>query len=421
MKLELHILQNFAPSNLNRDDTGSPKDCELGGVRRARISSQCYKRAIREAFVTHQLLDAEEGAMRTKRLVEAVAEKVAASGKADLERAKTAVVRALGGAKLTAELKPEGDHQVWKTQYLLFLPSRIVGELAELVAAHVEALTPAPAAAEKPKSDEGSKGKPKTKKQEKTEAKDEVPAELRKQIDKLLSDGSRTPELGLFGRMIADTPGWNVDAACQVAHALSTHRVSMEFDFYTAIDDLKRDDTTGSDMMGTIPFNSACFYRYLVVDVADLEKNLGGDAAALVQAKKTLAALIRAAVLAIPSGKQNSMAAHNMPSFILADVRDGGSPRSLANAFVDPVRPERREHGDHGDLVAQSVVRLGGFLSALDGVYGTEGRKELSFCVVDPDETLAQAFSRKVTKASRRASIDALVEAATAAAFGGTA
>lgn len=415
MKLELHILQNFAPSNLNRDDTGSPKDCELGGVRRARISSQCYKRAIREAFVTHQLLDEDERATRTKRLVEAVATRVVAATKADPERAKSAVVRALGGGGLKA------DGETWKTQYLLFLPSRAIEQLAALVIEHLEVLTP-PAAAEapeEPKAEKASKGKPaKSKKQEKAEAKDEVPAELRKQIERLLSDGSRTPELSLFGRMIADAPGWNVDAACQVAHAISTHRVSMEFDFYTAIDDLKRDDTAGSDMMGTIPFNSACFYRYLVVDVADLQKNLGGDEAAKAQAKKTVAALVRAAVLAIPTGKQNSMAAHNPPSFVLVDVRAGGAPRSLANAFVDPVRPQRDAHGD---LVAQSVVKLGDFLGALDGVYGTDGRKELSFCVVDPDATLAKAFSTKVSGATHRASLDALVDAATSAALGGAA
>lgn len=418
MKLELHILQNFAPSNLNRDDTGSPKDCDLGGVRRARISSQCYKRAIREAFVTHQLLGKDELAIRTRRLVEDVAKRVVDRTKIDLEQANNAVVRALGGAKLSADLKPEGDHWVWKTQYLLFLPSRIVAELAELVSKHLDALTPPRAKAEEPKPDAASKAKAKSKKQEKSEAKDEVPVELRKQIEQLLADGSRTPELGLFGRMIADAPSWNVNAACQVAHAVSTHRVSMEFDFYTAIDDLKRDDTTGSDMMGTIPFNSACFYRYLVLDVDDLTASLGNDADAKAQARKTFAALIRAAVFAIPSGKQNSMAAHNAPSFILADVRDGGAPRSLANAFVDPVRPKA---GDHGDLVGQSVVKLGEFLAALDGVYGTEGRKDLSFCVVDPNGTLAKTFGEEVSEAQHRPSIKDLVEAATLAAFGGRA
>lgn len=413
MKLEIHILQNFAPSNLNRDDTGSPKDCELGGVRRARISSQCYKRAIREAFVTHGMLDEAERATRTKRLVDEVGGRVAVATKTDPERAKGAVARALAGVEIKA------DAQTWKTQYLLFVPSRVVEQLTAIVTEHLDVL--APAAVEKPaepEADKAPKGKAKTKKQEKAEAKGEVPKELRDRIEELLADGSRTPELGLFGRMIADQPGWNVDAACQVAHAISTHRVSMEFDFYTAIDDLQRDDTTGSDMMGTIPFNSACFYRYLVVDVADLQKNLGGDAAARAQAKKTVAALVRAAVLAIPSGKQASMAAHNPPSFVLVDVRDGASPRSLANAFVDPVKLKRDEHGD---LVGQSVLKLGGHLAALDGVYGSAGRKEMSFFVVDQDDALAKAFSARVPAANHRASLDVLVDVATAAAFGGAA
>lgn len=415
MKLELHILQNFAPSNLNRDDTGSPKDCELGGVRRARISSQCYKRAIREAFKKYELLDAAEQATRTKRLVEAVAERVVAAKKVDPESAKRAVVRALGGGGLKAD-----DGDTWKTQYLLFLPTRTIERLAALVAENLEVLASSPAeAGAEPQGDKAAKGKgAKSKKQEKAEAKDQVPSALREQIDALLSDASRTPELGLFGRMIADKPSWNVDAACQVAHAISTHRVSMEFDFYTAIDDLKRDDTAGSDMMGTIPFNSACFYRYLVVDVDDLTRNLGGDDAARAQAKKTLEALVRAAVFAIPSGKQNSMAAHNPPSFILTDVRERGAPRSLANAFVEPVWPKR---GEHGDLVAQSVVKLGDHLAALDSVYGTDGRKDLSFCVVDPGKTLAQAFRERVPAAHHRATLDSLVNAAVATAFGGSA
>src|SRR5262245_30043620 len=103
MKVEIHILQNFAPSNLNRDDTGSPKDCELGGVRRARISSQCLKRSMREAFARHALIPAEHRAARTKRIVERAASLVAARTGASEERARSAVVRAIAGAKLKAD------------------------------------------------------------------------------------------------------------------------------------------------------------------------------------------------------------------------------------------------------------------------------------------------------------------------------
>ena len=410
MKIEIHVLQNFASSNLNRDDTGTPKDCELGGVRRARVSSQCLKRAMRDAFETHALVPPEHRAARTKRLVESVAAIVSEKKGIELEPARRAVAAALAGANI----KADPDKQ-WKTQYLLFIPSRLIRELADIVIAHFDALAAEPKATE---AEEGGKqsGKIKAKKA-KADAKGAVPDEVVKAVEKVLADGARTPELALFGRMIADEPKWNVDAACQVAHAVSTHRVSMEFDFYTAIDDLKKSDTAGSDMMGTISFNSACFYRYLVVDTEALTKNLGDDEPAKAQARDTLAALVRAAVLSIPTGKQNSMAAHNLPSFVLVDVREGAESRSLTNAFVDPVRPRV---GEAGDLVSQSIDRLGRHLSALEKVYGTKGRKDLSFVLVDESEDVSKTFV-KHTSAKDRGSLDALIGASVDAAFGGVA
>jgi CRISPR system Cascade subunit CasC len=420
MKLELHLLQNFAPSNLNRDDTGAPKDCDLGGVRRARISSQCYKRAIREAFGRYGLLSDSERASRTKRLVDAVAAKVASSDE-HLDEARRAVVRALGGAKIAAE-----DGGEWKTQYLLFLPTRVVDEIAVVVRENwaVLATTDGP----RDESDANradhtdaappvaQQAKRRSKKQEKADAREGVPAAVRERLGQILSDASRTPEIALFGRMIADSPDWNVEAACQVAHAISTHRVSMEFDFYTAIDDLRREDTAGSDMMGTIPFNSACFYRYLVVDIMGLIANLGGGEAARAQARSSVEALLRASIVAVPTGKQNSMAAHNPPSFILTEVRDGGAPRSLANAFVDPVRPRA---GRHGDLVSQSILRLVTHSVALDDVYGARGRRDLSFCAVDPDGSLISSVARTFSsRAQHRATIDDLIAASVEGAFG---
>jgi len=192
----------------------------------------------------------------------------------------------------------------------------------------------------------------------------------------------------------------------------------MEFDFYTAIDDLKRNDTAGSDMMGTIAFNSACFYRYLVVDIDDLVKNLGADADAREQAKRTVEAFIRAAVLAIPTGKQNSMAAQNPPSLVLCDVRDKGEPRSLANAFVEPVRP-----GRDGDLVTLSTLRLAKYAASLDKIYGTKGRATggLTFVALDPDDTVAKEFRKLLPEAIARESLNDLVVNVTSAAFGASA
>ena len=409
MKLEIHIVQNFAPSNLNRDDTGSPKDCELGGVRRTRISSQCWKRSIRDTFGAHNLLPEAERAARTKRLVSEVGTRVTELCVVSGERATRAVTKALEGAGLKTDEKTD------KTQYLLFLPRSAIDALAQIIATRIEVLAPDGEVQEpKKEGDEGKKPKGKSKK-EKSEGKDAADPEVKKAVEAILRDGSKTPELALFGRMIADAPQWNVEAACQVAHAISTNRANIEFDFYTAVDDFQKDDATGADMMGTVAFNSSCFYRYLVVDTDELERNLGGGPDARDQARRTVAAFVEAAVLAIPTGKQNSMAAQNKPSLVLIDIRDSADTRSLANAFVEPVRPNAK-----GDLVTESVRRLGRYAASVDGVYGTKGRRDLSFIALDPEGQLKDAFKAGLPSAEDRGSLDALVRATTEAVFGAT-
>src|SRR3989304_10622478 len=151
--------------------------------------------------------------------------------------------------------------------------------------------------------------------------------ELKKAPDKVFN-GGKAVDVALFGRMLADMPEKNQDAACQVAHAISTHSVEREFDFYTAVDDLKPEDTAGADMMGTIEFNSACFYRYAVVDWEKLTSNLQGDTGL---AEKGLRAFLEGFVVAAPTGKQKTFAAHNPPEFVAVSVRRHTAPRSLAN------------------------------------------------------------------------------------------
>ena len=148
--------------------------------------------------------------------------------------------------------------------------------------------------------------------------------------------GSRlSVDVALFGRMLAVMPEKNQYAACQVAHAISTHAVEREFDFFTAVDDLKPEDTAGADMMGTVEFNSACFYRYAMVDWAKLGNNLQGDAEL---SAKGLRAFLEGFVVAEPTGKQNTFAAHNPPEFIMVTVRRNTAPRNLANAFESALR-----------------------------------------------------------------------------------
>lgn len=192
---------------------------------------------------------------------------------------------------------------------------------------------------------------------------DALSSEIRKAVLKTLN-GSKAADLALFGRMLADLPDHNVNAASQVAHVLSTNKASMKFDFYTAVDDLRPDDSQGSDMLGTVEFNSACFYRYANVDTKELSRNLGGDKELTY---KTIEAFIKVAVTAVPTGKQNSMAAHNPPSFVLVVAREAGM-WSLANAFIKPVRPTR-ENGVETDLVDNSIKALDNYWGKLMAMY----------------------------------------------------
>ncbi|MBA3516461.1 MAG: type I-E CRISPR-associated protein Cas7/Cse4/CasC [Rhizobiales bacterium] len=367
MFVELHLIQNFAPSNLNRDDTGAPKDCEFGGHRRARISSQCLKRAIRTSFAQERLLPREHLAERTKRVVDEIAQRLVVAGKSEGE-ARAVVEALLRGIGLSVE--SDG-----KTQYLLFLGRDELTRIAALCEEHWDVLSKATADVPETGGDEPPTRGRSTAREAKRRGKAEVPREVQAATLSAL-DGGKAADLALFGRMLADLPRLNVDAACQVAHALSTNRASMEFDFYTAVDDLRPEDTSGADMLGTVEFNSACFYRYTNVDLSQLMTNLGDDEEL---ARRTLTAFLRAAISAVPTGKQNSMAAQNPPSFVFAVARERGL-WSLANAFVNPVRS-----GGDG-LVASSISVLAAYWAQLTAMYGQTGIVTTAAVSLEPTE-----------------------------------
>lgn len=290
--IEIHALQNFAPSNLNRDDTGAPKDALFGGTRRARVSSQCLKRAVRQHFsglIEQNVLASEDVAWRTKRILDALTKSLVDKGRPEAEAAEKSRL-ALAAMELT--VKDDG-----KSEYLLFLGQREISGIANIIDEKWDSITAAEAG-----PTEGKKSG-KAKKQ----AAQNADPELKKALDKVFN-GGKAVDVALFGRMLADMPEKNQNAACQVAHAISTHSVEREFDFYTAVDDLKPEDTSGADMMGTVEFNSACFYRYAVVDWEKLVANLQGDT---VLAGKGLCAFLEGFVVAEPTGKQNTFAAHN--------------------------------------------------------------------------------------------------------------
>lgn len=329
--LEFHLIQNFAPSNLNRDDTGAPKDAIFGGQRRARVSSQCLKRAVRLAAREHELVPEAHRAIRTKKLKALLIERLA-NREAEEAGAKIEVALAAAGLKL----KDDG-----KTEYLLFLGESEIAAFADMIAQHWDDL---PVGGDK---------------KSKKDAKASLPAEIVKKAKSLL-DGGKAVDIALFGRMLADLPAVNQDAACQVAHAISTHRVEREFDYFTAVDDRGDADETGAGMIGQVEFNSATLYRYAVLDLHKLLHNLQGDRELALSAIK---AMTQAMVRAIPSGKQNSFAAHNPPEFVGLCLRHA-TPLSLANAFEKPVAPRIDQA-----LTEQSVARLADYESKLAAVY----------------------------------------------------
>jgi CRISPR system Cascade subunit CasC len=342
MFVELHVIQNFSPANLNRDDTNSPKDAVFGGFRRARISSQCFKRAVRTYMAEKGLLPEDTHGIRTKRILSAASEYLEKMGKTAEEAGK---VLEEGLAQLNIMVASDG-----KTQYLLYLSKGAVEEFANTCLEHWDVLVEASAKREKGK------------KKVKSTLDKKVLEDLRR-----LLDGKRAADIAMFGRMLADIPDVNVDAACQVAHAISANEVAMEMDFFTAVDDLNPAEETGAGMMGVVEFNSSCFYRYATVDWEQLLVNLGND---IELAANALAAFTEAFVKAIPSGKQNSMAAHNPPSYIRVHIRDSGEPWNLANAFLSPVRAGR---GDANGMDALAEQRLEDYFQKLVSVYGQDG------------------------------------------------
>ena len=316
--LQLHLLSFFPPANLNRDDTGRPKTAMVGGATRLRISSQALKRAWRTSDAFRSALDGHMGT-RTQRLGETILKHLTDGGAKEAEalRAVREILPVFG------KPKPEKDAHPARTEQLAF----IAPEEREAAVALAERIL----RGEKP---------------------DFKPEDVLRRAD-------TAADIALFGRMLADFPDFNREAAAQVAHAITTHRVTIEDDYYTAVDDLKtRAEDAGAGFLGEAAFGSGVFYLYICVDRTLLVRNLGGDEAL---AGTALATLAEVAATVAPRGKQNSFAAHGRAHYILAEAGDQ-QPRTLAGAFARPVG------GD--DLVGASIKALEGFRADLDQAYG---------------------------------------------------
>ena len=358
MIIEVHVLQSFPVSNLNRDDLGQPKTAQFGGFTRGRISSQSQKHAARRVFGEYGLRDEHLG-IRTKRLRDKVAERLAASHGVDESREAVGIVL----EALEFKMVKEG-----LTEYLLFVGKRAADVLAEHCDDNWDALAKVMAARRKAA-------------EKKTDKTADIKTPARKTYkpgDKVLNalknsiGAAHAADIGLFGRMVANNQDLSVVAACQVAHAISTHSVTIEFDYFTAMDDLRPDAEPAADMIGTIDFDSACYYRYANTDLDQLKKNLVGDDELPALA---LNAWLHAFIESVPGGKQSTMAAPTKPDTLLGVVRDKGA-WSLANAFLSPVDGER-------DYMDASSTRLTSHFDKLRGFYGSEQLRQVSFASLE--------------------------------------
>lgn len=330
--VQLHALTCYPPSNPNRDDVGRPKTAIVGGHVRLRISSQAIKRAIR-TFPSFQEKLAGSLGERTQRLGEAVRAQLLAPGRETSvsEERATEIARAVAAA--FGKTKSEGDPNPTRIEQLAFI-SPAERQYALQLAERLVADEKLPSA-----------------------------AELRKQV---LRSADGAADIAMFGRMLAEAPEFNRDAAVQVSHAFTTHKAEVEDDFYTAVDDLKRpEEDAGAGFVSDAGFGSGVFYVYACINRDLLEENLDGDAEL---ASRSIEAFVEAFALATPSGKQNSFANHTAAEFLL--VQKGEQhPRSLAMAFQSS-RPEF----DRGDLMTASIAALGRSRQSFERCYGPDCR-----------------------------------------------
>ncbi|MFE5302013.1 type I-E CRISPR-associated protein Cas7/Cse4/CasC [Streptomyces sp. NPDC056632] len=346
--LDVHALQTVPPSNLNRDDTGAPKTAVYGGVPRARVSSQAWKRATREYFDDEHLLDPSELGVRTKKVVEVLAGRIsgleASLDEATAQQLAAEVIQATGlkieVPKRKASAAKDGESEpLPEAKYLVFLSSRQIDGLARLAldgAADIKAYL----------KDKDTKARAKQ-----------------------IADTRHSVDIALFGRMVADVTDISVDAAVQVAHAISVHRAETESDYYTAVDDQNTDAEPGAGMIGTVDFNSATLYRYAALSVQQLLDNLGQglreDEPVTTPVRRAVEAFVNGFVSSLPKGKINTFGNHTLPDAVVVKLRTT-RPISFVAAFEDPVR------GDQGGHIREASERLAEYIPDIERAYGNE-------------------------------------------------
>lgn len=304
-RIEFHILQSFPVTCLNRDDVGAPKTAIVGGVTRARVSSQCWKRQVRLAM--HEL--GVKLGTRTKKAEDVFTRACLVAGASEQQAAAC-------GKKMAEQLSDDT---------LLFVSD----SEAAAFAAYAQEL-----------GYDDSKLKDK---------------ELAKVAKKALTPAVDALDIALFGRMVAKAADMNVEAAASFAHAISTHKVSNEVEFFTALDDLQ--DEPGSAHMGSLEFNSATYYRYISLDLGQLAQTMGAD-----DLKTAVAAFTQALFIAVPNARQTTQSGASPWEFARVLVRNG---QRLQVPFETPVRARE------GGYLQPSIDSLKSYLDKKEKLTGS--------------------------------------------------
>lgn len=337
--LQLHFLTAYPPANLNRDDLGRPKTAKMGGVDRLRVSSQSLKRTWRTSELFQSALAGHIGE-RTKILGKEIFDRLCAGGVSE-KNAKTwaqEIAKQFGKLKKEDKNKPNNDLEIEQLMHLSRSERNHVDQLVSDLISD----------GHKPTSEEL----------------------------KLLRKEDTAVDIALFGRMLASSPEFNIEAACQVSHAISVHATVIEDDYFTAVDDLNTgDEDAGAAHIGEAGFAAGLFYSYICINKAMLLENLGNDEALM---NKTIAALTEAALKVSPAGKQNSFASRAYASYVLAESGDQ-QPRSLSVAYLKPIAQ------NCPDFASEAISALNTQMHNFDQVYGAcaDARYHLNAVEVD--------------------------------------
>lgn len=342
--IELHVLQSFPVTCLNRDDVGAPKTAYFGGCQRARVSSQSWKRAIRAR--AKEFSASFFSGQRTRYVIRSLKDAFTKKG---VDAAEAGFL-----ASITADAVGNiDDPEKGNVKTLLFFSPMEIQAVADTMLSmdYEELLTKVMTDTEA--DTKGRKDKDKASKDLKKQA-----SKAAKALSEKVKDAA---DISLFGRMVAGDHSLLVEGAGLFSHALSTHGVSNEIDFFSAVDEEKPEDAEGAGHIGTLEFSSACYYRYvgLNLDLLKDESHLGHFSEE--ELKKVVEAFLHASIMAVPEARKNSMFGINPPEYVLG-INRTGQPLSLVNAFEKPIRSK-------DGYVSQSIEALIAKWTHLEATY----------------------------------------------------